>query len=153
MIAEFPRLFRSRSADRRGRIHRLTLAFVTYVLGNPKHQASEGAPLPRRRESVTPSIADPAHPWSGAKFAEMTADEPRRAESVVPPLDGGHPDRVHPASPRSRGLPPACLRLMRPSRSIANAVGFPDRFYFSRVFKKHTNVPPAEYRKGRGAGK
>ena len=31
--------------------------------------------------------------------------------------------------------------------SIASGCGFSDEFYFSRLFKKHTGVPPREYRK------
>ena len=44
----------------------------------------------------------------------------------------------------------ACQFLIESDGSIdqiAQALGFPDRFYFSRVFKKHTDNSPAQYRK------
>lgn len=34
-----------------------------------------------------------------------------------------------------------------PTAKIAEQVGYPDGFYFSRVFKKHVGIPPSVYRK------
>lgn len=45
----------------------------------------------------------------------------------------------------------ASLLLLRTKRSlddIAESTGFPDRSYFSRVFKKHTGTSPAAFRRG-----
>lgn len=44
---------------------------------------------------------------------------------------------------RSQGL---LRRTNMKLQQIAEAVGFQDAFYFSRVFKKTTGMPPAEYR-------
>ena len=75
MIAEFPLIFRSRTAKRRERVYRLTLAFVTYLLGNPRIKRQKT--LPSHVAAIRDAVnGDPAHPWSGAKFAEMVLMSP-----------------------------------------------------------------------------
>ncbi len=147
MIAEFPRLFRSRAADRRERIYRLTLAFVTYLLGHPKIKRQETLPphVAAIREAVN---HDPAYPWSNSDFARLVRMSPDgltrsfRRWMGMTPTEYTQQVRVR----------EACRLLSQTDETIdavAHAVGFPDRFYFSRVFKKHTNVSPARYRKNR----
>jgi AraC-like DNA-binding protein len=51
---------------------------------------------------------------------------------------------------RRRRIDQACLRLHHSAGSIkeiAEAVGFCDRFHFSRAFKEMRGVSPAEYRR------
>ena len=47
----------------------------------------------------------------------------------------------------------ACRQLAlseRPIDEIAESLGFPDRYYFSRAFKRHMGCGPATFRKGGG---
>ncbi|MBB6633089.1 AraC family transcriptional regulator [Cohnella thailandensis] len=39
------------------------------------------------------------------------------------------------------------LRTSAPIADIAEAVGYPDAYHFSRYFKKHSGVPPLQYRR------
>ena len=34
----------------------------------------------------------------------------------------------------------------RPIKEISSALGFANEYYFSRFFRKHTGVPPGQYR-------
>ena len=80
---------------------------------------------------------------------------PLRHRTTVPYLRAdGHPKRdsaarVHCPSPpviRKR----ACDLLLTTQLSlkrIAHLSGFKNEYYFGRVFKKHTNLPPGAYRK------
>ena len=143
-----PGCFAGRAANRRERIYRLTLAFVIYLLGHRKIRRQKA--LPSHVAAVRDAVnRDPAHPWSGATFADMVLMSPdgltrsfRRWMGMTPT------EYVQQVRVRE-----ACRLLSQTDATIdavARTVGFPDRFYFSRVFKKHTNVPPAQVSEGSG---
>jgi AraC family transcriptional regulator of arabinose operon len=147
LIAEFPPLFQSRRADRRDAIYRHSLAFVLYVLGQPqiRWQLPLPAPIARIVEAIN---AEPAARRSNptlAREACMSTDAFIRAfRRWMNRTPGRYVAEVR--------IREACRFLRDTERTIdaiAGDLGFPDRFYFSRVFKRHTGLSPARYRRMR----
>lgn len=145
MIAEFPTLYRGRAPDQRLQIRRLALLFVTYSLGD--------SGIPRQR-SVPESIANvmdrinrqPGYSWRNPELANIVSMSTESFIRLFKRWTGETPMRyVQQVRVRE-----AC-RLLADTDSSIDAIalqtGFPDRFYFSRVFKRHTNHSPAAYRR------
>lgn len=144
-VAEFPVLFRRRQADRRERIRASGLAFIAYVLAQPqvRWQLQMPPAMARVVEAIT---RDPAHGWRNqvlARLAGMGVDgfvrTFRRWMERTPAR--------YVAEVRIRE---ACRHLVQSDAAIdaiAEDLGFPDRYYFTRVFRKLTGLPPACYRR------
>jgi len=146
MIAEFPGLFRRRASDRRLQIRRLSVAFLTYLLDDSR--------IPRQR-SLPESIADamhrinqqPGYPWRNPELANIVSMSTESFIRLFKRWTGETPMRYV----QQVRMREACRLLADTDSSIdeiALQTGFPDRFYFSRVFKRHTGHSPAAYRKG-----
>jgi transcriptional regulator GlxA family with amidase domain len=145
MIAEFPELFRDGASDQRLQTRRLALAFLTYLLGDSR--------IPRQR-SIPESIQNvihqinqqPAYSWSNPELANIVSMSTESFIRLFKRWTGETPMRfVQQVRVRE-----ACRLLAETDSSIdeiASQTGFPDRFYFSRVFKRHTNHSPAAYRR------
>lgn len=153
LAGEFPALFASRAPDRRERIYRVSLAFVSYVLAQPEVRWQET--LPGYLAEVLARIdSDPAAAWGNpvmAAQAGMSTDgfarSFRRWMHVTP---ARYVQQVR--------VREACRLLAstdEPIKRIARDVGFANRHHFSRVFAWLTGTTPASYRRahgGRGAG-
>lgn len=145
MIEEFPALFRDRSPNKESQIRRLSLALLTYILGDRD--------IPRRKElpcqiaSAVQAINDaPAHPWSNPELARLVAMSTEGFIRAFRRSVGETPIQYV----QQVRIQKACRLLADPALSmeqVAELTGFSDRFYFTRVFKKQTNVTPAKYRK------
>jgi AraC-like DNA-binding protein len=147
LIAEFPPLFQSRRADKRDAIYRHSLAFILYVLGRP--QIRWQLPLPAAIARIVEAInADPAARRSNPAMAREACMSPDAFIRSFRRWMDRTPGR-YVAEVRVRE---ACRFLRETERTIdaiAGDLGFPDRFYFSRVFKRHTALSPARYRRVR----
>jgi AraC-like DNA-binding protein len=147
LLDEFPTLFRSHNPDNRQRVFRHSLAFVLYVLNQPKIRWQKSLP-PHIALVVAAINADPAHAWTNktlAQRASMSTDGfARTFRSWLHNTPARYVQQVR--------IREAC-RLLTGSEdsidAIAKKLGFSDRFHFTRVFKRITNATPARYRKPR----
>lgn len=145
LVREFPKLFPASSADCKQRIQRLSLALITYVLGDSR--------IPRRLElpadiaSVVQAIDDrPEHSWKTAQLAAMAGMSTAGFIRTFRRWVGETP--IH--FVLQTRIRKACQLLLDPDLSIdtiARLTGFSDRYHFGRVFKKQTGLTPAKYRK------
>jgi AraC family transcriptional regulator of arabinose operon len=145
LIHQFTTLFGSQDADARSRVRRLGLAFLVYLLGDPR--------IPRRKhvpenidEVVRRINGRPAYPWNNPELAKIAAMSTESFIRLFKRWTGETPIRYV----QQIRVREACRLLTDTENSIeeiATQTGFPDRFYFSRVFKKHTSRSPAAYRK------
>jgi len=144
---EFPMLFAARGPGRRERIYRLSLSFVSYVLGQPEIRWQE--PLPRHLVEVLSMVnADPALAWSNRAMAEeagMSVDGFARSfRRWMHTTPARYVQQVR--------VREACRLLAATEASIkkvARDVGFANRHHFSRIFRELTGTTPAVYRRQR----
>lgn len=143
-VNELPRAFRKRSADRREEIRRLSTAFLVCLLGHPAIRWQP--PLPEALRHVVAMInAAPATPWDNSSLAQAVHMSVGCFSRAFRRWMNTTPSR-YVTQVRVRE---ACRMLIETEQTIdeiAAQLGFPDRFYFSRVFRNATNAPPAAYR-------
>lgn len=146
MIAEFPRLFRGRPSEQRMQVRRVGFTFLTYLLGDSRIPRQRS--VPDRIASVMDRINQkPGYAWSNPELASSVSMSTESFIRWFKRWTGETPIR-YVQQVRVRD---ACRLLASTDASIeriASKTGFPDRFYFSRVFKRHTGRSPAAYRKG-----
>ncbi len=145
LIREFPKLFQASSGDCKQRIQRLSLALITYVLGDSR--------IPRRPElpadiaSVVQAIDQrPEHSWKNTHLAAMAGKSTAGFIRAFRRWVGETP--IH--FVLQTRIRKACQLLLDPDLSmdtIARITGFSDRYHFGHVFKKQTGLTPAKYRK------
>ncbi len=145
MISEFPTLFQSLSVSRRERIRRLSLALITYVLGDPRIPRCPELPV-EIAGAVQTIDETPEHPWNNAQLATSAGMSSAGFIRAFRRWIGETPIQyVLKARVRK-----ACILLLDPDLSIdavARMTGFYDRYHLSRIFKKETSLTPAGYRK------
>lgn len=148
LVNEFPPLFRSRADDKPQRIYQLSLSFILYVLNHKKIQWQP--PLPEALSALVAAINQhPNKPWTNARLAEqanLSTDALYRAfREWLHTTPGRYVQQVR--------VREGCRLLTDTAHSIdqiAHKLGFADRFHFGRIFKQHTNVSPARYRRMHG---
>jgi len=145
MLAEFPYLFRAPPSAGRPQIRRLGLAMLVYLLGS--HRIPRQRRLPDRIADVVQRINQrPAHPWRNPQLAASVSMGTESFIRLFKRWTGETPIRYV----QQVRIREACRLLSEtrlPIDEIALRTGFPDRFYFSRVFKRHTSRSPAAYRR------
>ncbi|MBN1912755.1 MAG: helix-turn-helix transcriptional regulator [Pirellulales bacterium] len=142
---EFRTLYRGRRQDRREAIYNTGVAFTLYVLAQPEIQWQ--APLPEHIAAVLHLIQKhPAEPWTNAtlaRHAHMNTDAFARSfREWMHDTPAKYVQRIR--------VRRACALLAGSDltiKQIAAEVGFANRHHFSRVFKDHTGISPARYRK------
>jgi len=108
--------------------------YYDYARGHAVRFGDQKTPLGPDRLVVIPnhqrfdSVGDPPVPSLWLHFTCRRNADPHQPMPIVVPLNGTLAAFV-------RDFPP----------------GFSNRFYFTRVFKRHTGTTPARYRKGRHA--
>jgi AraC-like DNA-binding protein len=105
---------------------------------------------PRAREVIRWMTLDPARPWTSAELARETGMHPHAFTRWFKQRTGRTPKTFL----LERRVQEACLLLHHTARSIediASALGFCDRYHFSRVFSHLRGMGPAEFRRKRGA--
>jgi len=148
-VSKFPKVFRSKRADRREAIRRMSISFLVYLLG--RSEIRWQPPLPEALARTVAAVnADPSAAWENpmlARHAHMSVDSLirlfRRWMNSTP---ARYVTQVR--------IREACRLLIETEESIeeiADRLGFPDRFYFTRVFKRITGSPPAQYRREHSA--
>jgi AraC family transcriptional regulator of arabinose operon len=149
-VRDFPPAFRSRREDKRDVVYRYSVAFLLYVLNQP--QIRWQAPVPERIANVVRLINEqPGRTWSNPELAReawMSADGFVRAFRR---WMNRTPNRYL-AEVRIRE---ACRRLTGGDDSIeriAETLGYTNRYYFTRVFKRHTGTTPGRYRRWKNPG-
>ena len=146
LVRDFPPLFRSHREDRREAVFRLSAAFILVVLNQPQIRWQPPIPAPVAG-AVAQINRQPGRTWSNpamAREACMSTEgflrafrrwmnsTPRRYLTEV---------RIREACRLLSGTPDSISR-------IAESLGFANRYYFTRVFKRHTGTTPARYRRG-----
>jgi AraC-like DNA-binding protein len=149
-VDEFPEAFRGRGPERRERIRRLSESFLLYLLGRPEIRWQAPAP-----ESIARVVAlvngRPGEGWRNPELARRACMSEDGFIRAFRQWMNRTPAR-YVAEVRIRE---ACRMMTETERSIdaiAEDLGFPDRFCFSRVFKRLTGLAPARYRKSRRQG-
>ena len=128
----------------------MSVSFLMYLLGRPGLRWQ--SPLPEALAGIVAQVnAEPAAPWDNPKLAReahMSIDgfirTFRRWMNTTPAR--------YVAQVRIRE---ACRLLVETEETIdeiAARLGFPDRFYFTRVFKRLTGLPPVRYRREHAPG-
>jgi len=149
-VDEFPHVFRARGPDRRARIRRLSESFLLYLLGRPEIRWQPPAPGPIAR--VVAAVNErPGEGWRNPGLARLACMSEDGFIRAFRKWMNRTPAR-YVAEVRIRE---ACRMMTETDRSIdavADALGFPDRFCLSRVFKRLTGFSPARYRRSRRRG-
>ena len=145
MIRQFSTLFAGQTPAKRSRVRRLGFAFLVYLLGDSR--IPRQTCLPENIADVVRQINQrPGYSWNNPELAKIAAMSTESFIRLFKRCTGETPIRyVQQVRVRE-----ACRLLTDTDTSIeeiASQTGFPDRFYFSRVFKQHTSRSPAAYRK------
>jgi len=145
MIDAFPTLFSEQTSGKPSRVRRLALTFLVYLLGDSSIPCQRC--LPEDIAAIIHHINQrPGNPWRNPDMAKLTSLSTESFIRRFKRWTGETPIRyVQQVRVRE-----ACRLLTATDTSIdeiALQSGFPDRFYFSRVFKRHTSHSPAAYRR------
>jgi len=108
----------------------------------------------QRSERAAPRWLDGTRRMIAARFAERLTLEEIAAAAGVPPVHLARAFRQHFGCTvgdeiRRRRMEFACREILNPQHTlaaIALAAGFADQSHFTRSFKLHTGLTPAEYR-------
>jgi len=146
-VRDFPPAFRSHREEKREAVYRYSVGFILYVLNQP--QIRWQPPVPDRIASVVRAINEaPGRVWTNPMLAREAWMSPDGFVRAFRRWMNRTPNRYL-TEVRIRE---ACRRLAGGNDSIdriAETLGFANRFYFTRVFKRHTDTTPASYRKGK----
>ena len=144
-VQEMPKLFETQGSDRRQQIYWRSLSFILYILSRPEIHWQQDIP-PQLTRIVTLINKDPAHQWTNSLMARSAGLSTDGFIRAFRKWMNTTPNQYI----RQVRVREACHLLSSTGDSIdtiANQLGFPDRFYFTRVFKRHTNTTPAQYRR------
>jgi AraC-like DNA-binding protein len=144
-IHEIPKAFRTHRPERHETIRRVSTAFLLYLLGRPEIRWQP--PLPDALARTVARInAEPARPWDNPTMAREAHMSVGSFIRVFRRWMNTTPAR-YVTQVRIREAGRLLIGTERSIDEIAAQLGFPDRFYFTRVFKRATDLPPASYRR------
>lgn len=89
-----------------------------------------------------------AEPWTLASLAERLGTNTRRLQRGFN-ARFGHSPLEHLIEIRLKRAKKLLENSELPISNIADEVGYPDSYYFSRLFKKYVGLPPSDYRVNR----
>ncbi|GAA4447220.1 AraC family transcriptional regulator [Novipirellula rosea] len=145
MLDEIPRLFDKGAPTDRVHVRALSLAMLVYLLAEEKLLRQQR--LPDEIAYAVQQINEcPERAWRNSELAMQAS---LQTESFIRKFKIAMSETPMRYVQQVR-IREACRLLVDTSLSIeaiALRLGFPDRYYFSRVFKTHTNQSPAAYRK------
>lgn len=156
LIRQLVRLFSDKkSADSRTRIFHHSLALLHVVLNRPEIQWSEQASPEGIQRSVRRVETAFGTPLTVPELARIAGLSLRGYTSAFKRCHGVSPARYL-TQVRVREAAHLLANTDETIESITAKTGFPNRDYFSRVFKRVTGEPPAHFRRvhtGRGETK
>jgi AraC-like DNA-binding protein len=143
-VREFPPLFRGRRPETRSRIRQMSVSFVLYILARPEIRWQ--APLPERIARILAMIdGAPGGTWTNASLAR----EARMSSDGFIRLFRQWLHNTPTRYVQQVRIREACRLLAGSDQSIkaiAAALGFANRYHFTRVFTALTGTSPGAYR-------